>query len=217
MASFKIEGGYKLNGTITPQGAKNEVLQILCAVLLTPEKVTVQNVPDIIDVNKEEISYWKKYNSQNSPKKNLKNNNCEDLVNFITSDSIDYLEGSKKKYNFIFLDGSHSSDQVYKEISLALDILDKKGIIDNYNGFMQVLDNIKASDRDFYPTVDENFLPDGGVRIYATWSADLGDNSMEGIKAYEVFKFNENNKITEVDEYMDVSGLLNKIVELSVE
>lgn len=52
MASFKIEGGHKLKGTITPQGAKNEVLQILCAVLLTPEKVTINNVPDIIDVNK---------------------------------------------------------------------------------------------------------------------------------------------------------------------
>jgi len=52
MASFKIEGGHKLNGTITPQGAKNEVLQILCAVLLTPERIVVQNVPDIIDVNK---------------------------------------------------------------------------------------------------------------------------------------------------------------------
>jgi UDP-N-acetylglucosamine 1-carboxyvinyltransferase len=52
MASFKIEGGHKLNGTITPQGAKNEVLQILCAVLLTPERVVVKNVPDIIDVNK---------------------------------------------------------------------------------------------------------------------------------------------------------------------
>ena len=52
MASFKIEGGHKLNGTITPQGAKNEVLQILCAVLLTPQKITVHNVPDIIDVNK---------------------------------------------------------------------------------------------------------------------------------------------------------------------
>ena len=52
MASFKIEGGHKLGGTITPQGAKNEVLQILCAVLLTPEKVIVNNVPDIIDVNK---------------------------------------------------------------------------------------------------------------------------------------------------------------------
>jgi UDP-N-acetylglucosamine 1-carboxyvinyltransferase len=52
MASFKIEGGHKLNGSITPQGAKNEVLQILCAVLLTPERVVVNNVPDIIDVNK---------------------------------------------------------------------------------------------------------------------------------------------------------------------
>ncbi len=52
MASFKIEGGHTLSGTITPQGAKNEVLQILCAVLLTPEKVIVENVPDIIDVNK---------------------------------------------------------------------------------------------------------------------------------------------------------------------
>lgn len=52
MASFKIEGGHKLNGIITPQGAKNEVLQILCAVLLTPEEVIVNNVPDIVDVNK---------------------------------------------------------------------------------------------------------------------------------------------------------------------
>ena len=95
--------------------------------------------------------------------------------------------------------------------------LDKKGILDNYNGFMQILDNIKASDRDFYPTVDENLVPDGGVRIYATWSADLGDNPMQGIKAYEVFKFNENNKIIEVDEYMDVSGLLSRIVELSAQ
>lgn len=52
MASFKIEGGHKLNGTITPQGAKNEALQIICAVLLTPKKVVIDNIPDIIDVNK---------------------------------------------------------------------------------------------------------------------------------------------------------------------
>ena len=52
MASFKIEGGHKLNGTITPQGAKNEALQILCAVLLTPDKVFIENIPDIIDINK---------------------------------------------------------------------------------------------------------------------------------------------------------------------
>ena len=95
--------------------------------------------------------------------------------------------------------------------------LDKEGILENYNGFMQIFDNIRANDRDFYPTVGENFVPDGGVRIYANWSADLGDNSMKGIKAYEVFKFNDNNKIIEVDEYMDVSGLLNRIVELSAQ
>jgi UDP-N-acetylglucosamine 1-carboxyvinyltransferase len=50
--TFKIEGGHKLKGEIQPQGAKNEALQILCAVLLTPEKITIHNIPDIIDVNK---------------------------------------------------------------------------------------------------------------------------------------------------------------------
>jgi UDP-N-acetylglucosamine 1-carboxyvinyltransferase len=52
MGSFIIEGGKQLKGEITPQGAKNEALQVLCAVLLTPEKVTINNIPDIIDVNK---------------------------------------------------------------------------------------------------------------------------------------------------------------------
>lgn len=52
MSSFRIEGGHELSGSITPQGAKNEALQILCAVLLTPEKVTIHNIPNIIDVNK---------------------------------------------------------------------------------------------------------------------------------------------------------------------
>ncbi|RZV54410.1 MAG: UDP-N-acetylglucosamine 1-carboxyvinyltransferase, partial [Flavobacteriaceae bacterium] len=52
MGTFKIEGGHKLKGSIQPQGAKNEALQILCAVLLTPEKVTIHNIPDIVDVNK---------------------------------------------------------------------------------------------------------------------------------------------------------------------
>lgn len=52
MATFKITGGKKLSGSITPQGAKNEALQVLCAVLLTPEVVTISNIPDIRDVNK---------------------------------------------------------------------------------------------------------------------------------------------------------------------
>lgn len=52
MGTFKIEGGHQLKGSIQPQGAKNEALQILCAVLLTPELITINNIPDIVDVNK---------------------------------------------------------------------------------------------------------------------------------------------------------------------
>ena len=51
MHSFEVTGGKKLKGEIIPQGAKNEALQIISAVLLTPEKVTIQNIPDILDVN----------------------------------------------------------------------------------------------------------------------------------------------------------------------
>ena len=51
MASFIIEGGHPLQGTITPQGAKNEALQVICASLLTREPVTISNIPDILDVN----------------------------------------------------------------------------------------------------------------------------------------------------------------------
>ncbi len=52
MSAFEIIGGKRLKGEIIPQGAKNEALQILCAVLLTPEKVVISNIPDIVDVNK---------------------------------------------------------------------------------------------------------------------------------------------------------------------
>jgi UDP-N-acetylglucosamine 1-carboxyvinyltransferase len=51
MHSFEVRGGKKLHGNITPQGAKNEALQVISAVLLTPEKVTISNIPDITDVN----------------------------------------------------------------------------------------------------------------------------------------------------------------------
>jgi UDP-N-acetylglucosamine 1-carboxyvinyltransferase len=52
MAIFEVHGGNKLKGNIIPQGAKNEALQVICAVLLTKEKVTISNVPDIVDINK---------------------------------------------------------------------------------------------------------------------------------------------------------------------
>ncbi len=51
MSSFIVEGGHQLHGTITPQGAKNEGLEVICATLLTPDKVTISNVPDILDIN----------------------------------------------------------------------------------------------------------------------------------------------------------------------
>ena len=51
MATFKVQGGNKLSGEIIPQGAKNEALQILCAVLLTSEEVIIENIPNIRDVN----------------------------------------------------------------------------------------------------------------------------------------------------------------------
>ena len=52
MATFEVKGGKSLKGELVPQGAKNEALQVLCAVLLTSEKVTISNIPDIVDVNK---------------------------------------------------------------------------------------------------------------------------------------------------------------------
>lgn len=51
MASFLIEGGHPLSGTITPQGAKNEALEVICATLLTADEVVIRNIPDIRDVN----------------------------------------------------------------------------------------------------------------------------------------------------------------------
>ena len=50
MKSFEVIGGKKLKGDLIPQGAKNEALQVICAVLLTPETVVISNIPDILDV-----------------------------------------------------------------------------------------------------------------------------------------------------------------------
>jgi len=50
MSSFVIEGGHRMQGEIVPQGAKNEALEVICATLLTDEKVEIRNIPDILDV-----------------------------------------------------------------------------------------------------------------------------------------------------------------------
>jgi len=52
MQAFRIKGGKKMKGDVKPQGAKNEALQIICATLLTSDEVVINNIPDVIDINK---------------------------------------------------------------------------------------------------------------------------------------------------------------------
>ena len=99
MASFKITGGTALKGEVHPQGAKNEVLQIICAVLLTDEPVRITNVPDIIDVNKliEIIGDFGVRVSKNGP---------GDFTFVADSVDVDYLFGTTYKNKGASLRGS---------------------------------------------------------------------------------------------------------------
>ena len=87
MQAFKILGGRKLKGEVKPQGAKNEALQIICATLLTPEEVVINNIPDIIDINKL-ISLLKslgvKINKLDSNKYSFKADNID--LDYLSSD-----------------------------------------------------------------------------------------------------------------------------------
>ena len=87
MQAFKILGGRKLKGDVKPQGAKNEALQIICATLLTPEEVVINNIPDIIDINKL-ISLLKslgvKVNKLNSNQYSFKADNID--LDYLSSD-----------------------------------------------------------------------------------------------------------------------------------
>ena len=87
MQAFKILGGRKLKGEVKPQGAKNEALQIICATLLTPEEIVINNIPDIIDINKL-ISLLKslgvKVNKLDSNKYSFKADNID--LDYLSSD-----------------------------------------------------------------------------------------------------------------------------------
>jgi UDP-N-acetylglucosamine 1-carboxyvinyltransferase len=99
MSTFVIEGGHKLSGEITPQGAKNEALQVICAVLLTAQKVTISNVPDIRDVNK--LIYILSELGVKVDKIN------QDTYTFQADDlDLDYLESEKFKKDGSSLRGS---------------------------------------------------------------------------------------------------------------
>ncbi len=99
MVSFKIEGGCKLSGTITPQGAKNEALQIICAVLLTSKEVIINNIPNIVDVNKL-ISILGRLGVKVIKKENNSYSFQADKIN------LDYLESEEFKKDGSSLRGS---------------------------------------------------------------------------------------------------------------
>ena len=99
MASFEIKGGKKLKGEIKPQGAKNEALQVICAVLLTPEPITINNIPNIRDVNKLiEILH--------DLGVNITKNNINSYTFQANNINLNYLQSDEFKYKGTALRGS---------------------------------------------------------------------------------------------------------------
>lgn len=84
---------------------------------------------DIIDVNDDLVRPWLKFKQKKSPLCNLKLLKIDKFVKFIVEDSLKFLKENLSKYDLIFLDGSHRADHVYKEVSLALNLINSNGII----------------------------------------------------------------------------------------
>jgi predicted O-methyltransferase YrrM len=84
---------------------------------------------DIRDVNDSDSTPWRKYGSELSPLEMLKEMECDDLVTFVTMDSLDFFPRCDQHYDLIFLDGSHSSATVYEEVPAALTVLAPGGYI----------------------------------------------------------------------------------------
>ena len=155
-----------------------------------------------------------------TPKQNDTSSNTDD------AGMADFKENSK-----IVLDGFetfskndlkafsvHESDTVkvhgpaYGEEAIA----SKTILLQRLEGFHKLLTNIKANDIILLPGVDElTFKPDGGVRAYVRWTGDAIANGakMEN-KFYGVYQFNKDHKIVDIDEYMDVNGLIKAATEL---
>jgi predicted O-methyltransferase YrrM len=92
---------------------------------------------DIIDVNDTKTKHWLKYKSKHSALENIKSIGMEKNVDFLVSNSIDFLKSNLQKYDFIFLDGSHRAEYVYNEVYLSLKLLNKNGIILLHDYFPQ--------------------------------------------------------------------------------
>jgi predicted O-methyltransferase YrrM len=84
---------------------------------------------DINDVNSQNEKIWLKFNSKNSPRKNLEKLKLKNHVKFVVSDSKRYMTKTKNKFDFIFLDGNHRTKAIYDEIKLSINLLEKNGIL----------------------------------------------------------------------------------------
>ena len=106
----------------------SSTVSIALALALQKEEGFIKTV-DIQDVNDEKNKPWLKFDSKNSPKENLKSLQLLDHVNFEKNSSLDFFNKNSENFDLVFLDGSHRADDVYKEISLALDSLKPSGFI----------------------------------------------------------------------------------------
>ena len=84
---------------------------------------------DIVDVKNQSGKRWEKFKSKYSPLEMMQKLGIDAKVQFVVDNSIDYLSGCNKKFDFVFLDGSHEATNVFREIPLALEVLDRDGII----------------------------------------------------------------------------------------
>ncbi|MEM7401915.1 MAG: class I SAM-dependent methyltransferase [Pseudomonadota bacterium] len=99
---------------------------------------------DLLDVNDPKAKPWKKYHAKLSPDEMIKELKFSNLVNFVTSPSHDYLLNCTQKFDFIFLDGGHEADTVYREIPAALNLLNNSGVVllhDYYENLMPLWKN----------------------------------------------------------------------------
>ena len=158
MGSFQIEGGHRLKGDIIPQGAKNEALQILCAVLLTDEKVTISNIPDIVDVNKL-IGLLKKMGVKvTNPEKGKYTFNA-DAVDLDYLDTFEYKNSAKQLRGSVMLVGPMLSK--YGKGSIPRpggDKIGRRRLDTHFEGLIQLGAQFNYNKEDYFYTVTANQL-----------------------------------------------------------
>jgi len=158
MGSFQIEGGHRLKGDVIPQGAKNEALQILCAVLLTDEKVTISNIPDIVDVNKL-IGLLKKMGVKVTNPEKGKYTFKADAVDLDYLDTFEYKNSAKQLRGSVMLVGPMLSK--YGKGSIPRpggDKIGRRRLDTHFEGLIQLGAKFNYNKEDYFYTVTANQL-----------------------------------------------------------